>query len=204
MKRNHIFSLISILIAALVLTHSINLLRTNASVRHENSDVRGLLGKATTAKASGRGNPALTLRDGHSAPVEYQGSSNMIQQLKDNQARPMSLASADFDEDGIPDIVAGYRGTKDGAISIHRGDADAIFPNTPDAVAHRSTSNQPPSADDIPSPFFVQSRVFDTLSVPQFIAAGDFDADGHQDVVSTETGGSALTLLSGDGRGEFA
>ncbi len=208
MKRNHIFSLISILIIALALAHSINLLRTHASVlrplAQENSDVRGLLGKATTAQASGRGNPAITLRDGHSAPVEYQGSSNMIQQLKDNRARPMSLASADFDEDGIPDIVAGYRGAKGGAISIHRGDADAVFTNTPDAVAHRATANQPPSADDIPSPFFVQSRVFDTPGAPQFIVAGDFDADGHQDVVSTETGGSALTLLSGDGRGEFA
>ena len=110
--------------------------------------------------------------------------------------------------DGVPDIVAGYRGAKDGAISIHRGDADAIFPNTPEAVAHRAqlhaTSNQPPSTDDIPSPFFVQSRVFDTLGAPQFIVAGDFDADGHQDVVSTEAGSNALTLLSGDGHGEFA
>lgn len=205
MKRNHIFSLFSILIAALAL---IGLSRTNASslvpLAQENSDVRGFLGKATTARATGRGNPAITLRDGHSAPVEYQGSSNMIQQLKDNQAHPMSLASADFDEDGTPDVVAGYRGAKDGAISIHRGDADAIFPNARDAITHRSISNQSPAADNIPSPFFVQSRVFDTLGAPQFMVAGDFDGDGHQDVVSTEAGSSALTLLSGDGHIGFA
>ncbi|MGA9773839.1 MAG: BACON domain-containing carbohydrate-binding protein [Blastocatellia bacterium] len=204
MKRTHIISLISILITALALAHSISLLRTNASVRQENSDVRGVLGKATTARAKERGSTAITLRDGHSAPVDYQGSSNMIQLLKNNQAHALSLASADFDEDGVPDIAAGYRGAKDGAISIHRGDADAVFPNTREAIAHRVISNLPPAIDDTASPFFVQSRVFDTLGAPQFLVAGDFDADGHQDVISAEAGSSALTLLSGDGHGEFA
>lgn len=209
MKRNHTFSLFSILIVALALAH---LMRTNASslvpMTQENSDVRGFLGKAPTARANGRGNPAITLRDGHSAPVEYQGSSNMIQQLQSNHAHPMSLASADFDEDGIPDIVAGYRGAKGGAVSLHRGDADSIFPNTPEAITHRAqlraTSNQSSSTDDLPSPFFVQSRVFDTPGAPQLVVAGDFDADGHQDIVSAEIGSSTLTLLSGDGHGDFA
>jgi uncharacterized repeat protein (TIGR01451 family) len=212
MKRNRIFLLISILISVLALAHSISLLRISASgpapLAQENGDARGFLSKATTARTTGSGSPAVSLREGHSAPVDYQGSSNLIQQLKDNQARPMSLASADFDEDGIPDIVAGYRGSKDGAISLHRGDADAIFPNTREAIAHRSqlraTSNQPPSPDDTQSPFFVQSRVFDIPIAPQFLIAGDFDADGHRDIVSTEAGSSALILLSGDGRGEFA
>jgi hypothetical protein len=28
--------------------------------------------------------------------------------LEQNQAKPVSLASADFDEDGVPDLITGY------------------------------------------------------------------------------------------------
>src|SRR6185295_5021672 len=76
-------------------------------------DVRGYLASEFTARAAGRGNPWITLQDGHAAPAGYQGPSTPVQQLKDNQMRPLALASADFDEDGVPDLVAGYAGTKD-------------------------------------------------------------------------------------------
>ena len=36
-----------------------------------------------------------------------------------------------------------------------------------------------------------------------FVGAGDFDADGHWDVVAARVGGSALYLLRGDGRGNL-
>src|SRR5258705_9180219 len=140
MKRNHILALISILAAGLSLVTSGNLLRTRASgvaaLAQGTADIRGFLSSLVTAHAAGRGNPWISFRDGYGAPAQYQGSSKLIQQLKDNQTRPLSVGSADFDEDGVPDIVAGYAGAKDGVITIQRGDNDAVFPNTGEAIAH--------------------------------------------------------------------
>ena len=39
---------------------------------------------------------------------------------------------------------------------------------------------------------------------PDFLAAGDFDADGHWDVVAAHLGSKSLYLLRLDGRGGFA
>jgi uncharacterized repeat protein (TIGR01451 family) len=150
----------------------------------------------------------VSLRDGYGAPAQYQGSSKLIQQLKDSQTRPLSVGSADFDEDGMPDIVAGYAGATDGVITVQSGDTDAVFPNTREAIAHRAQSRAaaglPPAADDIQSPFLVPSRAFDVPGAPQFLGTGDFDGDGHCDVVTAEAGGGSLVLLSGDGHGGFA
>src|SRR5882724_4914066 len=141
MKRNHTLTLISILAAGLSLVPSSNLLHTRASgvaaLAQGTGDIRGFLSRFVTARAAGRGNPWVTLRDGYRAPAQYQGSSK-LQQLKDNQTRPLSVGSADFDEDGVPDVVAGYAGAKDGVITVQRGDADAVFANTREAVAHRA------------------------------------------------------------------
>ena len=109
-----------------------------ADSMQEISDPRGFLSGPITAHAAGRGNPWVTLRDGASAPAEYQGAPKAIQQLKANAMRPLSVAAADFDEDGVPDLVAGYGGNPGGVISIQRGDADTIYPNTREAIAHRA------------------------------------------------------------------
>lgn len=211
MKRNHTFALISILAAGLSLVPSSILLRSRASVgapAQGSGDARGFLSNVVSARAAGRGNPWITLRDGLNAPAQYLGSSKLLQQLNDNQTRAVSLGSADFDEDGIPDLVAGYAGPKDGVISIQRGDPDSIFPNTREAIAHRSqlrvSTNLPAPAGDVQSPFFVPSRAFDVSGAPQFLGTGDFDGDGHRDVVTADAGAAALVLLAGDGHGEFA
>src|SRR5438876_2251583 len=38
--------------------------------------------------------------------------------------QPLSLASADFDEDGMPDLISGYGGGNGGILTIHRGNVD--------------------------------------------------------------------------------
>src|SRR6266446_169731 len=211
MKRNHALTLISILAAGLSLVPSSNLLHTRASgvaalaQGQGTSDIRGFLSRFVTARAAGRGNPWVTLRDGYGAPAQYQGSSKLVQQLKDNQTRPLSVGSADFDEDGVPDIVAGYAGAKDGVITVQRGDADAIFANTREAVAHRAqlraTADLPPASDDVQSPFFVSSRAFDVPGVPQFLGTGDLNRiDGLADVMVAVKGTGAPKLLVYEGR----
>src|SRR5262245_2981302 len=166
MKRKHTLSLFVVVVVVMSLVHSAGLIRSRAAsavdVAQESNELRGFLGRAITARAEGRGNPWVTLRDGSSVPGQYQGASKLTQQLQENGLRPLSLGSADFDEDGVPDLVAGYAGTKNGLISVQRGDIDTVFPNTSDAVAHRAmlhTSEASP--DSIQSPFFVASRTFD-------------------------------------------
>jgi len=171
------------------------------------TETRGALGKSTTVQAATRGTPWINLRDGHSVPVDYQGNASTIQALANNESRAVSLASADFDEDGVTDLVAGYAVTDGGSISLQRGDADAIFPNSPDALAHRealrAASKSQPAGADLQSPFFTEARAFDLPIAPRLMGAGDFDGDGHADLVASELGGTTLALLSGDGLGGF-
>ncbi|MBI3949247.1 MAG: HYR domain-containing protein [Acidobacteria bacterium] len=53
------------------------------------------------------------------------------------------------------------------------------------------------------SPFLPEARVFELPEAPEFIGAGDFDADGHWDVVAAARGREALFLLTGNGQGQF-
>ena len=211
MKRNHIV-VVAVFTAGLLLASLSNVYRARGfgtvTSRQESGELRGFLSTSVNARAAGRGNPWVTLNDGLTLPAQYQGSSKLVQQLNDNQTRPLSICSDDFDEDGVPDLVAGYAGPQDGVITVHRGDADAIFTNTSDAITHRSqlrvAAKRPPEGGDIQSPFFVSSQAFDVSAAPRFLFPGDFDGDGHRDVLTAETGKAELVLLSGDGRGGFA
>ena len=212
MKRNHTLTLIAVAAVGLSLVTSSSATRTRTSAvvvsSQGISDQRGSLSRSVSARAKGRGTPWVTLRDGSSAPAEYHGASALVQQLKENTTRPRSLGSADFDEDGVPDLVAGYAGTQTGLITVQRGDADTIFPNTHQAIAHRAqlrtAAEAPPTAGDIQSPLLVTAQAFDVPNDPQYLGTGDFDGDGHRDVVTAENGSGSLALLSGDGRGGFA
>jgi CSLREA domain-containing protein len=96
------------------------------------------------------------------------------------------LATADFDEDGMPDLVSGYAGSAGGFLSIHRGNEGFLWPyKKPLARA----------------PFWPEARVFDLPEPPDLLGAGDFDADGHADVIAAARGGRTLYWLRGDGRG---
>jgi hypothetical protein len=123
---------------------------------------------------------------------ESEGSGQGV--LDDERARPLALAAADFDEDGVPDLVAGYGVDAGGVITLRRGNVDSIFPNTP-AAKRRKATGQFTSA-----PFLATTRVFATPAAPDFLRAGDFDADRHSDVLAVTERGAAL-LLRGDGKG---
>src|SRR6185295_7085827 len=123
MKRN-IFFVVSVLLALLPVARWMTSVRAGADQRaafahlasasgaspQEAVDERGYLAREVSARAAGRGNPWITLRDGRSVPANYQGSSTQRQQLSENKLRPLSLVSGDFDEDGVPDLAAGYGG----------------------------------------------------------------------------------------------
>lgn len=106
-------------------------------------------------------------------------------------ARPLSLAADDFDADGVRDLACGYATASGGVVTIARGNVAAVYgPGslTPDAAP----------------PFFAAESVAALPVAPDLIAAGDFDNDGHRDIVAGALGGDALHMLAGDGRGALA
>lgn len=108
------------------------------------------------------------------------------------EARARSTAAADFDEDGMPDLAAGLALSEGGgSITIHRGNVRALWPYGP------LGGTEPPA-------FLPDVRVFALPEAPDFLAAGDFDADGHWDLVAAHAGSASLWFLKGDGHGGFA
>jgi hypothetical protein len=123
--------------------------------------------------------------------ASYIGASELTQALDQNQARSLSLASADLDEDGAPDLVAGYAFAGGGIIAVYRGNTDSLYPNH--AKSHEGALTH--------APFLSPALVFAVPDPPDFLCAGDFDGDSHRDVVTCADRGSRLNLLSGDGHG---
>ncbi len=156
------------------------------------------LGDRVLVRADGRGFPWVTLRDGRDLPAAYTGGTPAADQLSSGGVTPVSLATADFDEDGVADLACGYAGTKGGLLSLHRGDAFSIYPNSAEAV--RSGAALP---DGTLSPFLLTAAAFETPRVPSFLAAGDFNRDGHFDLASAQSGGNEIHLFYGDGRARF-
>jgi CSLREA domain-containing protein/uncharacterized repeat protein (TIGR01451 family) len=163
--------------------------------------------------AAGRGRPWINLTDGFTLPTTYVGTEGVTQVLEHNLSAPLALASEDFDEDGVPDLVSGYAGPAGGLVTLHRGNVEAIWPHERwrDGEMGRwgdgetgslapSVSPSPPASIS-PSPFHPGARVFALPDAPEFLSAGDFDGDGHQDVVAAAQDSGVLYLLPGDGQG---
>ncbi|MDD5542294.1 MAG: FG-GAP-like repeat-containing protein [Acidobacteriia bacterium] len=146
----------------------------------------------------GWGNPRINLSAGEEIVTEFVGSASQKRALVDNIGQPLALASADFDEDGMPDLVIGFATPEGGAFSIQRGNVDALFPNAPEAK-QRKVNKQFTEL-----PFLSLALVIDLPERPDFIGAGDFDADGHSDVITAQHGSDRLYFLRGDGHGSFA
>src|SRR2546421_3059938 len=115
--------------------------------------------------------------------------------------QPLALASGDFDKDGVPDLIssyAGYAGVPPAAfITLHRGNVDSIYPNTHEAEERKARG------EFTDAPFLSPAKVFAAPTEPDFIGAGDFDADGHLDVVMAARGTDRLYWIAGDGHGGF-
>jgi CSLREA domain-containing protein len=175
------------------------------------------------------GRPWLNLTNGRPIPTIDVGPAGLIQSLKHNLIQPTALASADFDEDGVPDLISGYVGPSGGLLTLHGGNLEALFAgqrvnesmsqwvnestssltHAQDAQLLVSTPHGNESTSSLthfpiaPLPFWPEARVFALPDAPDFLGAGDFDADGHQDLVAAARGSDVLYLLTGDGRGGF-
>ena len=150
---------------------------------------------ALPVQASGKGEPWINFKDSKVVSTAYSGPDELVRVLESSSAQPLTLASADFDGDGIPDLVSGYTSGESGFITIHRGNVDAIYPYSEGAMARKEAG----TFSD--APFFPNASLFSIPVSPDFIGAGDFNGDDQADIVIADRKQSVLYLIPGDGRG---
>src|SRR5437868_2235322 len=156
MKRKHIFWLASLLGLAFALVQSVAFIRgreehhlvvaatgvkpkQQVEERARHSDQESTFSRVAL-HAAGRGNPWINLRDGHDLLTSYTGT-GLEHVLESQAAQPLALAAGDFDEDGVPDLVSGYTSPGRGMLALHRGNVDAISPNTPEAQQRKAAGS---------------------------------------------------------------
>src|SRR2546427_8407489 len=128
MRKSHRIPLALLLGVAFILIQSLALIR-GRSASHEarskrkaqtsqTTPTRARVGEQITLHAAGRGRPLINLQDGHDLMTSYTGMSDKLQFVEPDaieselvqlvaQARPLTLVSGDFDEDGVPDLISG-------------------------------------------------------------------------------------------------
>ncbi len=82
-------------------------------------------------------------------------------------AQAVSLASDDFDVDGINDLAIGLATSTTGMIAIHRGNLDAFAPQSEASFLAISRGEFPP-------PFLPEAQLVSIPSRPDFLATGNF------------------------------
>jgi CSLREA domain-containing protein len=129
--------------------------------------------------------------------VEPLGASHSLHlQFPGEQPRPLSMATGDFDEDGVNDLVIGYALAKGGSITVLRGNLDALAPQT-----HESWLAA--GRHEYSDPYLQNSEPITVDSRPSLMTAADVNGDGHLDLVFATKGGNQLFALFGDGKGNF-
>ena len=100
--------------------------------------------------------------------VSYEGNEGLRQDFRLGLVQPTAMASADFDADGVQDLVCGHVGVENSAVALHRGNIDSIFPHSP---AARQRKAEGAFTD---APFLSPALLFTVPGRPDFLAAGDF------------------------------
>jgi hypothetical protein len=140
---------------------------------------------------------SVRVRETASASIRLRQSAAPLPVSPGVEGSGRALASGDFDEDGVPDLVTGYATPQGGVVSVRRGNVDAIYSNSAEAKARRQRGEFTAAA------FHSSARSFSVPKAVDFIGAGDFDADGHWDIIAASKGDARFYWLRGDGKGNF-
>src|SRR5690349_8852750 len=144
-------------------------------------------------EAAGRGMPYLNLQDGREMTVNYRGDQASANALQSGVASSRTLAAADLDGDGAPDLVTGYANGGTGIVTVQKGNPEGFAPKDDSVFQRMHDGYNPPSLMPAVETYPVSSRV-------DFLQLGDFNQDGRRDVlVASRDGG--LRLLPNDGQG---
>ena len=191
-----LFTLVAVLVAGGVGIANSPAVKQTLFVLAGNSERAELL-KTTagpvTVHAAGRGKPFLNLQDGRGMSVNYKGDKQAALALQSGAAQPRSLASADFDRNGTPDLVAGYAFNGAGMITLQRGNPEAFAPADDSVFARIQQGFDPPSLLDGADAYAVPVS-------PDFLVTGNFNHDSDKDVLFAAKGGALYLMAGGAGR----
>lgn len=102
--------------------------------------------------------------------------------------------AADWDKDGHPDVLWG---THQGGIYLHRGDNDANPQSFDDGVALKLTTGETLRLGPEPVGSAEEAKDFTVLQGSRIVfLVTDFDGDGIDDIVATETYGNIWVFLN--------
>jgi uncharacterized repeat protein (TIGR01451 family) len=139
----------------------------------------------------------INFANGRDVLTAYRGEPQAQRLIQQDLVQPLALASTDIDEDGVPDLLTGYGSPGGGLLTLHRGNIDSIYPTTVAANQRKADG----SFTD--APFLSPALAVGTPGPVDWIGCGDFDADGHSDVVTAAKGSTALYYFTGDGNGHL-
>ena len=121
--------------------------------------------------------------------AHYHGTAEAVQGLTSRHALPLSLASDDFDVDGVDDLAVGYATPSGGTIAFHRGNLDAFAPQS-------EASFQAIARGESPSPYLPDAQLVQIPEQPDFLAAGDFIGIDGPGVIAAARGGQTIYVLA--------
>src|SRR5258708_27645647 len=78
--------------------------------------------------------PHIYVQDTQKVQVSHSGDADAVQSLVAGQARPLSSASADLDEDGVADLLVGYGTPTGGGGGLRPGPLGAFCPPKPTPI----------------------------------------------------------------------
>jgi len=113
------------------------------------------------------------------------------------QPHPLTMVSGDFDEDGVQDLIVGYRLDKGGSIALLSGRLDATVPQT-------RASWLAAGKHQYAAPFYQRLKPLSIKTQPSLMVSADVNGDGHLDLVYAARGSNVLYVLLGTGQGTFS
>ena len=149
-----------------------------------------------TAQKAGADPAKLYLDRERAVSVTYAGKAPSVQAMSSGQAKPLSLASGDFDGDGVEDVIAGFASGSGGLLVIHRGNIDAFAPQSQASFLAIGEGR-------FPNPFLPEAKVVEVPQAPDFLITGSFEGDGRMEIAFATKGSNTLYILAGDGKGGF-